>query len=358
MNEQRKILEDSVQRLFHDLMANWSDQTSPSLLPDKAWQEVEDMGLTGLFQAEEAGGFGGNWLDAQVVFNHIGFHSVPLPIGETLLAQYLLLKHSMPIPGGAMTLGVSQDAALRVNSQTGLWTLSGSVADVPWGLAAQSILVACVGDDAEYLVLLSTESARTQRTVLNAANEPRATLHFSDAPIAAIHYQDESETDAVMRLGALLRTVQAAGAMQAILELSVRYVNERQQFGRAIGKFQAIQHQLAQLAEEVAAVRCAASVACQMLDLGNADFEIAAAKLRANQAIPSVVSIAHQVHGAIGFTQEYPLHQKTRRLLAWRQEYGNDRYWAQFLGKQVIRRRGVPLWHQLTERSDRLQRSW
>ncbi len=354
MSEQRQLLGDTVQRLFRDLMVNWRDPVTPNNLPMHAWQAIEDMELTSLLQPEAAGGYGGTWVDALVVFNAIGFHAVPLPIGETLIARHLLVKHQLPVPGGAISLGVSRDAELRVDSGTGLWTLSGSVADVPWGLAAQSLLVACLREDSEYLVLLSTDSARTKRTALNAANEPRATLHFLNAPIAAIHHGEEAETNGVMQLGALLRASQAAGAMHAILEQSVEYVVERKQFGRALGKFQAIQHQLAQLAEETAAVRCAVSSAGLMADAGHAGFEIAAAKLRASQATALAVSIAHQVHGAIGFTQEYPLHTRTCRLLAWRQEYGNERYWGQFLGRYVLRQK-VPLWRQLTERGDRLQ---
>lgn len=83
-----------------------------------------------------------------------------------------------------------------------------------------------------------------------------------------------------------------------------------------------------------------------------AGFEIAAAKLRANRAVGPATSITHQVHGAIGFTREYRLHGHTRRVMAWRSEYGNDRHWARHLGSRVAARGADNFWTDLTARSD------
>ncbi len=123
--------------------------------------------------------------------------------------------------------------------------------------------------------------------------------------------------------------------MDAALAMSISYANERVQFGKPIGKFQALQQNLAIFAEEAAAVNCAGPAACRAMDKGDAGFEIAAAKLRANMAIGSGNMIAHQVHGAIGITREFGLQYFTRRLLSWRSEFGNDRIWADRLGAQV-----------------------
>jgi hypothetical protein len=131
---------------------------------------------------------------------------------------------------------------------------------------------------------------------------------------------------------ALARAGQMAGAISAALSLSVDYTRQRQQFGKPLAAFQAIQQQLAVLAEEAAACRGAAAAAAHALDRGDAAFEIACAKLRANIAAGAAASIAHQVHGAIGFTKEYALQKFTRRLWAWRSDYGNDRHWADVIG--------------------------
>lgn len=146
-----------------------------------------------------------------------------------------------------------------------------------------------------------------------------------------------------------------AGAMGRALALSIEHVNTRQQFGRQLGKFQAVQQSLAVMACEVRAVEAAAAALAARLDMVNldaaaADFEIAAAKLRANRAVGVVTAIAHQVHGAIGFTEEYDLHRVTVPLMRWRGAHGNDTYWALRLGRQVAGSGGRRLWEAMTAR--------
>lgn len=156
-----------------------------------------------------------------------------------------------------------------------------------------------------------------------------------------------------LELGAFARVCLAAGALDRILEMAVEHVNTREQFGRPLGKFQAVQQSLAILAVEAAAVNSAGAGAALALDHGDAGFEIAAAKLRANIAIGSGTAIAHQAHGAIGFTRDYPLHCFTRRLNRWRMECGNDRYWSEKLGAEVAGLGADGLWPEIARRSDR-----
>lgn len=146
-----------------------------------------------------------------------------------------------------------------------------------------------------------------------------------------------------------------AGAMGQALALSIEHVNTRQQFGRPLGKFQAVQQSLAVMACEVRAVEAAAAALAARLDAVKldataADFEIAAAKLRANRAVGVVTAIAHQVHGAIGFTEEYDLNRVTIPLMRWRSAHGNDSYWAKRLGRQVAGFGGRGLWDAMTAR--------
>lgn len=148
-----------------------------------------------------------------------------------------------------------------------------------------------------------------------------------------------------------------AGAMGQALALSIEHVNTRQQFGRPLGKFQAVQQSLAVMACEVRAVDAAAAALAARLDAAGldptaADFEIAAAKLRANRAVGIVTAIAHQVHGAIGFTREYDLNRVTIPLMRWRGEHGNDAHWAQRLGRQVAGFGGRGLWEAMTACAD------
>lgn len=171
-----------------------------------------------------------------------------------------------------------------------------------------------------------------------------------DLPVAGLIAPDALQPAATVSL--------MAGAMGQALALSIEHVNTRQQFGRPLGKFQAVQQSLAAMACEVRAVEAAAAALATRLDAVRldpvaADFEMAAAKLRANRAVGVVTALAHQVHGAIGFTREYDLNRVTIPLMRWRGEHRNDTYWAAKLGQQVAGLGGQGLWAALTARSDK-----
>jgi acyl-CoA dehydrogenase len=152
---------------------------------------------------------------------------------------------------------------------------------------------------------------------------------------------------------AMLLAAKMAGALQSALDLSIEYTRQRQQFGKPLASFQAIQQQLAVFAEETAAANMAAAAAFRAADLvgekgGDAWFEIACAKLRANQAARIATGIAHQVHGAMGFTAEYRLQHLTRRLWQWGSEHGNERHWADRIGARIAARGPENFWPDMT----------
>lgn len=344
MNEQRNLLTETVERVFADLMTGINqveyDSIAKGSLPAALWQAIEENGIASVMVPEATGGFGGGWEDAAVVFNRTGSHALPLPVAETLLAHFLLARAGIDIPAGP--IGIAAATGIRLDRDG---RISGSCNAVPWANAVPRLLVAC---EASHIALIETSKVHIANTSRNVAGEPLADVRF-DAIQAVAHAPVDLDLHAC---GALLRAAQMAGALSTALRLSVEYANERVQFGKPIGKLQAIQQSLAVFADEVAAVNCAALSACRAADCGNANFEIAAAKLRANRAVGPATSIAHQVHGAIGFTREYKLHGNTQRLMAWRSEYGNDRYWAGRLGAMVAQRGADNFWPDLTARSD------
>ena len=156
--------------------------------------------------------------------------------------------------------------------------------------------------------------------------------------------------DGVRLYGALVRSAQMAGALESILRQAVQYATERKQFGRPIGAFQAIQQQLAVLAGHVAAAGLAAESAFRAAEGADARFEIAVAKVRTGEAAGVGAGIAHQVHGAIGFTYEHTLHFATRRLWSWRAECGGEAQWSAELARTVAAGGGEGLWPFLTAR--------
>jgi alkylation response protein AidB-like acyl-CoA dehydrogenase len=156
-------------------------------------------------------------------------------------------------------------------------------------------------------------------------------------------------------MGSVIRSVQTAGALEAILSLSVAYANERIAFERPIGKFQAVQQNLARLAGEVAAALAVSGSAADAIGREGAFdeavfLEAASAKIRCAEAATEAAGIAHQVFGAIGFTDEHVLHRYTLRLLAWRDDFGNESYWAAELGRRVAQQGADEFWPLVASR--------
>jgi acyl-CoA dehydrogenase len=212
---------------------------------------------------------------------------------------------------------------------------------VPFARDAGRVVALARTTDGPVVVVVPSESAVL---VLgrSLAGEPRDEVRFDDTPLAreALAPAPAGLTDPLAWLydGALMRSAQIVGALEAALEASVAYANERVQFGRPIGRFQAIQHQLAQFGGEVAASSAALDRAVQALERQepSAQLAIAAAKARASEAAGVGAAIAHQVHGAIGFSRAFALQRLTRRLWSWREEYGSEGFWHQRLAARLL----------------------
>jgi acyl-CoA dehydrogenase len=183
----------------------------------------------------------------------------------------------------------------------------------------------------------------------NLANEPRDTLVLDgvEVPADAVCSAPPSCAEGFLLHGALIRAQQMVGAMERCLDYALAYAMEREQFGRPIGKFQAVQHMLADAAGQYAAAAAAAELAAETC--GGAEFAlgVAIAKARVGEAAGKVAEVCHQVHGAIGFTQEHPLHFATRRLWSWRDEFGHEPYWQERVGRLVCGAGGEALWPML-----------
>jgi acyl-CoA dehydrogenase len=188
----------------------------------------------------------------------------------------------------------------------------------------------------------------------NVAGDARDAVGLLDVPPRAIA-QAAIDAHALLLIGAAVRAMQMAGALQAVLDISVAYANQRVAFEKPIGKFQAIQHSLAKLAGEAAAALAAAGSAADAIasakefDAG-IFLEVAAAKIRVGEAAATGAAIAHQVHGAIGFSREHVLHRYTHRLWAWRDDFGGESYWAVRLGQMVAGNGADALWPMLAAR--------
>ena len=189
---------------------------------------------------------------------------------------------------------------------------------------------------------------------MSIAREPRDHVVFNGASGVSATFPTASDNSPARLLGALIRSAQMAVSMRKALDMTVQYATERLQFGRPIAKFQAIQHYLAIIAGEYAAALAITGAAeqsfirsvekGQTLDM----LPIASAKVRTGEAANIICSLAHQIHGAIGFTEEYILHRFTHRLWSWRNDYGTESEWAVQLGNIAAKRGADEIWSDLT----------
>lgn len=327
MSESLSLLCESAEKLFRDLV----NRQAPIA---EIWGEIEAAGFPLLLTPECEGGFGGDWEDAFAVLRVAGVHALSAPLAEAIAASQAARIAQWPPRDGLAVLATRASGTLSNGAFTG-------EVSAPWGRAAAHVIARLDGR----VVRLAAANASCSEGA-NPAGEPRDVLRFDSSPV------EEAADHDTLVWGALARTAQIAGALDAALALSISYANERAQFGKPIGKFQAVQQGLAEFAEEAAAVNCAGRAAARALDRGDAAIEIAAAKLRAGQAAAIGARIAHQVHGAIGFTHEHVLHRYTARLTSWRSEYGNERLWGAHLGDWAALQGADGLWPAMVARSD------
>jgi acyl-CoA dehydrogenase len=344
------IILDTASRIFADLCEPKTvNAAEEGEWPAALWQALEESGLALTWVPEALGGAGAEMLDGFAVLRVAGRAAAPVPLAETLLAGWLLAQAGIRAPAGPMTIApVHEDGHIEFADHT----LLGRARGVPFARNARHIAVLAYQEGAPSVALVASEGLAI-REGRNLAGEPRDTVSFDGAAVIAAGAVPALDALGLVQLGAAARAQQMAGALERILDQAVQYALDRVQFGRPIAKFQAVQHTLATLAGEVAAAGAAADAAAEAIaqdGVGSerAAAEVAIAKCRVGEAATTGTAIAHQVHGAMGFTYEHSLHQATRRLWAWREEFGNETHWATQLGHMVAGRGADALWPFVT----------
>ena len=314
-----------VAQTADDLFAAESEAARAALAegswPERLWQTFAETGLAQAALPEEAGGAG--LAAGLAVLRAAGRHAAPIPAAETMVGGLLCHTAGIEAPDGPLTVHVLPDGT----GAGGAAVLS----RIPWARFVSDLVVAAPGEGlASCKPVAISEGA-------NLAGEPRDDVTLAGPPDRFVSLPPEVDGFALM---ALARAAQLRGAMEHVLAMSVGYAHDRVQFGRPLARFQAIQHHLAEIAGEAAATGAAVDAAAE----ADTPFAFAAAKARASRAAGTVARLAHQVHGAIGYTAEHDLHIWTKRLWAWRDECGNEAHWWQVLGAETARGGGAALW--------------
>lgn len=291
------------------------------------WNTFAESGFLELMAPEEVGGAGLDLEGVLPILSAIGYHCVPLPLGQAIALRTLLP------PGNTIPEGIPSFAPALLRENDGALLAPG----VPFGAIADYLL----GELDGRLWLLDTRSA--QRRHNGILHDQDADLYWAASDLLVAMQPILPAASELAAWSAALHAALLAGALTRSFELTLHYGNERTQFGRSIGKFQAIQHQLAVMAEHVAAARMAVASAFPAGRSLPEFLPAAMAKARTSEAATMVASIAHAVHGAIGVTEEYDLQLSTRRLHAWRKAHGSETYWHRIVGQTLLNEAGTPI---------------
>lgn len=289
------------------------------------WEQLEATGLADALLSEDEGGAGLNLDQVFGVLEQCGAHALPLPLAETMVARALLVKSGAARGVGSIALAQGQELT------DGSW----HCALVRHGALADAVLVQTQG---VWRLFRIEDACRT-----NHASACDAALTWPSAQVQAVPVIAIDAGLQVRTLQAAITAAQMAGALLQVFQRTLQYANERQQFGRPIGKFQAIQHQLAVMSEHVFAARMAAQLGCSCSGVRPERLRVATAKARCSEAALVVSELAHAIHGAIGFTEEYDLQLFTRRLHTWRQSAGSEAYWYAVAGEALLAHEGMTL---------------
>jgi acyl-CoA dehydrogenase len=352
--ESENIVVETAEKIFADLAdAQTINRDKKGEWKAPLWRALTEAGLPLSWVSEDCGGSGASLAEGFGVLGAAGRFAIAVPLAETMLAGWLLAQAKIASPEGEMTVApASPKDRITLNADG---SLSGRARGVPFAKAAKHVAVLASGAGSLSIALVDAASLRIE-TGLNLGGDNSDTVTFDHVqPLAIKPAPKGFDQNNLMLMGGVARSLQIAGALESMLEISVRYSNERVAFEKKISKFQAVQHNLAKLAGESAAALAAATSAADAIanakSFDDAVFlEAVSAKIRCSEAAEKGGGIAHQVHGAIGFTIEHILHRYSLRALAWRDDFGSESFWAVELGRLVAARGADELWPLVASR--------
>ena len=366
LNDDQAMLRDSAR----DFMAaegaipkqlrHWRDKGCKDGFGHALWKQFAEMGFTGILIDEADGGLGLGHVEAGIVLEEIGRNLTPSPFLITAVAVVEALKgtpHGQRwFPGilaGDTVAALAVDEGpkhrpeaieMRAERAGNGFRLSGRKQFVVQGASADLIIVAAEAE--EGLTLFAVEKDRAGLEVEG--------VRLADSSIGArMEFRDvEVDADAVIgevgqggaRLDRLLDAGRAGAASEMVglgsqaMAMTVDYLKQRKQFGRAIGEFQALQHRAAHLYAELEIARAAVLKAQQLLDEGGdrAQAMVAVAKAKAGRASTLAVQEGVQMHGGIGMTDEYDIGLYMKRDRVLNELFGD----AAFHADRLARMRG------------------
>lgn len=316
-------------------------QSGPSVTPDAAaaWEVLREVGLARLTGEEDQGGSGAGWAEAAALIRTAASLGVALPYAETDLIA------------GPLRRAAGKDDSSDATTAVAFCGQDGNAYNVAW--AGQTDSIVFIRRAGNAFELTEAETSAVSITECPAVSEiPHADISApSDATWAPVPTAD---VERAVLAGALARAIGCVGAMEGMLESAIQHTTERNQFGRALAKFQSVQNLVVDIAAETTLARAATDAALadalsENLSGSRSAFQVAVARSVVDQALGTAVRNAHQAHGAIGTTHEYTLHRRTLPALQWRSEFGSSAFWEGQLTAALLAGGTDAVWPTVTD---------
>lgn len=314
------------------------DQALPQL-----WTTCVDLGWNQIAIPEGQGGSGGDLRDFCVVVEELGRAGAAVPLVEDATVRLCLSRGpGLDAVGARDLLTVITEPATIADASATV-----NLEHVPWARAAHSLLLPRERRRSSEWWLVNLDSARvTVEEQANLAGEPRDGITITGCePDLRWSCPPGTGPRQVFEQLALYRGCQILGAMKAALQLAEHHAGSREQFGRPIRQFQAVGHQLAEMRAGVALAAASVESAIDAFATGEGrSTRVAAMRSCVGMLSTDLARRAHQIHGAMGLTQEHALQTVTKRIWSYRDEVGTQRAWTLRLGHAVAQGGSEELW--------------
>jgi alkylation response protein AidB-like acyl-CoA dehydrogenase len=356
-----KLPTDTLRRLVAEAPEPVYDAGGRAPWDAALWSEIVELGWTGLAIDEEAGGSGVSMVGIAGIVEEVGRAALPSPLIPTLSAS-LLLRHAGGDVAARVLAEIAGDgaaASLALTNAAGSWEptdapltaraegddliLSGSAHFVQDAVKVAYLVASARLGDALVLCVVPTDAPglTLEQDHIHDLTRDQATVHFADVRIGADAIVSRDAAGILEAAWPAFLTLVAAdlcGAAEWLLQTTVAYANERVQFERPIGFFQAVKHPLVNAMVDIDRARSLLYHAAAEIDAGTAGAETAArmAKSAASDAAAFMSNRAIQLHGGIGFTWEYALHIYFKRNMHNQALYGDGVYQRRKLAETLI----------------------
>jgi len=327
LTHERQALTNSIHQMSHS---------------ESALSALQDAGIPWIGIDESLGGSGGDLADAAAAVRALSVIAYPMPIAETaLVAGWALEQSGIRVPTTLLAPAFSLESHVHLDRVSSTCTLSGSLHNVP-GISAADYVVIPVDS---WLCLVHKNDV-TVKMSANVAHEDRGTVIFDSSAVQALEKLPShvSHLDLFARL-AFARAIQLSGALIAVRDLSIAFARTREQFGKPIATLQIVAHYLAQLAELAIVGEGAIATALAIPTTMN----FAIAKSVTGRAAREASRVSHQIHGAMGMSEEYALGQFTTRMWSWTEEAGRPEFWNTHIGQTFLKQSERNLWASITD---------